>query len=576
MNFSKFKIGTRLYGGFGAVGALMVVLLVVASMNFAKLREANRMNVHSYEVLEETTAMLLALVNIETGQRGFALTGADASLEPYKAGKASFSTHWDKAKALTADNPKQQERLARLAAAERQWITEAVDPAIALRREIAAGSAELQAAADLETQAKGRTLMDSMRAVLAEIDKEERSLLAGREAEAQALERQTGGTIVVGGGIALALAALLAVMLTRNITRPLGQAVELAQRVARGDLTRAESSDAADETGQLINALKDMNDNLARIVAEVRGGTDQIASASSQIASGNMDLSSRTEEQASSLEETASSMEELTSTVQQNADNAVQANQLAASASDIALKGGAVVAQVVGTMDAINASSRKIVDIISVIDGIAFQTNILALNAAVEAARAGEQGRGFAVVASEVRNLAQRSAAAAKEIKELIGDSVDKVDSGSKLVNQAGATMEEVVQSVQRVSEIVREIAEASAEQRNGIEQVNQAISQMDNVTQQNASLVEEAAAAAGAMQEQAANLSAMVSVFKLDPALQAPPAIRRKPKLALVSPVVNTAAVQEPPPARPAQPKARAAGAARQPAKVADDWEEF
>lgn len=262
-----------------------------------------------------------------------------------------------------------------------------------------------------------------------------------------------------------------------------------------------------------------MNDNLVKIVADVRGGTETIASASSQIASGNLDLSSRTEEQASSLEETASSMEELTSTVKQNADNARQANQLAVQASEVAEKGGAVVNDVVDTMHSINESSKRIVDIISVIDGIAFQTNILALNAAVEAARAGDQGRGFAVVASEVRNLAQRSAAAAKEIKSLIDSSVEKVETGSKLVGEAGTTMVDIVASVKRVTDIMGEITAASNEQTVGIEQINQAITQMDEVTQQNAALVEEAAAASQSMQDQAGRLTSLVSVFKLSAA---------------------------------------------------------
>jgi methyl-accepting chemotaxis protein len=266
-----------------------------------------------------------------------------------------------------------------------------------------------------------------------------------------------------------------------------------------------------------MQALRDMNGSLVQIVDKVRKGTDTIAMASSEIATGNLDLSTRTEQQASSLEETASSMEELTATVRQNADNARQANQLAATASSVAIKGGSVVSQVVDTMESINASSKKIVDIISVIDGIAFQTNILALNAAVEAARAGEQGKGFAVVASEVRSLAQRSAGAAKEIKALIDDSVGKVGVGSKLVNEAGATMEDIVASIKRVNDIMAEIRAASDEQSSGIEQVNHAITQMDQTTQQNASLVEQAAAAAESMQDQARHLVQVVSVFKVD-----------------------------------------------------------
>lgn len=321
-------------------------------------------------------------------------------------------------------------------------------------------------------------------------------------------------------GIAAILLGLgFAFYITRSITVPLVNALQIAETVASGDLTSPIHATNRDETGKLLKALGDMNESLAKIVGQVRGGTESIATASSEIASGNMDLSTRTEAQAGALEETASSMEELTSTVKQNADNARQANQMALSASEVAIKGGSVVSQVVNTMGAINESSKKIVDIISVIDGIAFQTNILALNAAVEAARAGEQGRGFAVVAAEVRNLAQRSASAAKEIKALIGDSVEKVDAGSKLVDEAGTTMNEVVESIKRVTDIMAEITAASQEQTSGIEQINRAIVSMDDVTQQNAALVEEAAAAAGSLQDQSGNLAQLVSVFKLSTA---------------------------------------------------------
>ena len=351
-----------------------------------------------------------------------------------------------------------------------------------------------------------------------------------RQFTAETVSRTKQIEIVLGCLTAI-LAAGCAVLATRAITRPLSEAVKIAQTVAAGDLTSRIDVKSKDETSQLLQALRDMNASLQHIVAQVRTGSDAIVTASSQIAGGNLDLSSRTEQQASSLEETASSMEELTSTVKQNGDNARQANQLAVSASDVASRGGEVVSQVVETMGSINESAKKIVDIIGVIDGIAFQTNILALNAAVEAARAGEQGKGFAVVATEVRNLAQRSASAAKEIKSLIGNSVEKVETGSKLVSQAGVTMDEIVSSVKRVTDIMGEIASASGEQEAGIGQINQAITEMDDVTQQNAALVEESAAAAASLQEQAANLAQVVSMFKVDgmPAATVAPAAKQQ-----------------------------------------------
>lgn len=323
---------------------------------------------------------------------------------------------------------------------------------------------------------------------------------------------------ILGGTLVLSLVIFtFAWLVARRIKEALDKAISASEQIAAGDLTVRIEIDSQDETGQLLTSLKEMNEGLARIVGEVRNGADSIATATEQISAGNADLSQRTEEQASALEETASSMEELTSTVKQNADNAQQANQLAISASGVAVKGGDVINKVVRTMESITDSSRKISDIIGVIDGIAFQTNILALNAAVEAARAGEQGRGFAVVAAEVRSLAQRSAAAAKEIKALIEDSVGKVQDGSRLVEEAGHTTQEIVTSIKRVTDIMAEISAASLEQSSGIEQVNTAITQMDDVTQQNAALVEQAAAAAESLEEQALQLVQVVTRFKLE-----------------------------------------------------------
>jgi methyl-accepting chemotaxis protein len=375
------------------------------------------------------------------------------------------------------------------------------------------------------------------------------------------------GSLVIGVAIGLAI--------TRSLTRQLGgepaYAADVAGLIAAGDLSRPVVTRAGD-THSLLAAMETMRASLVRIVSEVRSGTDTIATAAGEISSGNLDLSSRTEQQAGSLEETASSMEELTGTVRQNADNARQANVLAASASEVALQGGAVVAEVVHTMASINESSNKIVDIIGVIDGIAFQTNILALNAAVEAARAGEQGRGFAVVASEVRSLAQRSASAAKEIKALIDDSVGKVEAGGKLVDKAGHTMTEIVASITRVTDIMGEIASASHEQTVGIEQINSAIAQMDEVTQQNAALVEEAAAAAGSLQEQSGVLAELVGTFKLDHVAPraATPAAPAPSKPAVRTPVRAIAA-------KPAPAPVRKPAAIKQPVPAGgDQWEAF
>ena len=400
--------------------------------------------------------------------------------------------------------------------------------------------------------------------------------------DSQASYQTQFAAAVAGLVIGLLLIVISTVLLLRAIFTPLEQALRHFDAIADGNLANDIVIARHDEMGALLSGLQQMQERLSATVRGVRDGSGAIATASNEIASGNLDLSSRTEQQASSLEETASSLEELTSTVKQNSDNARQANQLAVSASDVAVKGGALVQEVVATMGTISESSKKIADIIGVIDGIAFQTNILALNAAVEAARAGEQGRGFAVVATEVRNLAHRSASAAKDIKQLIEASVQNVGTGSNLVAQAGITMEEIVSSIRRVTDIMGEISAAGREQELGIGQINQAVAEMDTVTQQNAALVEEAAAASESMQEQAAALAEMVSRFKLDanhsapatapvlrkPAVKAAPVAVKRPSLRLAStrPAAASVAPAAAAKPRPAKPAADSSG----------EWEEF
>ncbi|TWD78785.1 methyl-accepting chemotaxis protein [Variovorax beijingensis] len=515
MNFlSNMRIGTRLTIGFGLVLALTLVSAAFALVTARSNAEATRQMMQSplakerlisdWYVLTYSAIARTAMI-ARTTDETLPITFADVISDSVKKGGETMA----KVEALLVTD------------VEKSTFKSIVE----LR-------AKYQAAKDAVQKAKASGTPGEAEAVFKNTFQPAAKAYESRVLELLALERKaiddmshaidaanergfnlrivlTVLTLVIGAGCAFLIA--------RSVTQPLGRAVKVAETVANGDLGSVIEAHSRDETGQLMQALKHMNESLAKVVGEVRQGTDTIATASEQIAAGNRDLSSRTEEQASSLEQTAASMEELTSTVKQNADNARQANQLALSASEVAVKGGNAVGQVVDTMASINASSKKIVDIIGVIDGIAFQTNILALNAAVEAARAGEQGRGFAVVASEVRNLAQRSGAAAKEIKGLIDDSVDKVEAGSRQVAEAGRTMDEIVDSVKRVTDIMGEITAASQEQSTGIEQVNQAIAQMDQVTQQNAALVEEAAAAAQSMQEQAASLVASVSVFRLE-----------------------------------------------------------
>ena len=514
MKLSNLNIGTRLSGAFA------VLLLLLGVMLFSALWQLERIETAKNEMTQTNYKAKLAAA----WREGIA-TNSVRTLAKTKTTDAADEQLLDsEMKAVSAEVSKVQEELEGLVTSEQgkanlRAVTEQRKVYGAVRNELFKRKAE-QGINDEFKAAVADKLVPEMKKYTAAIDQ----VVAFQDTLFQAANKRIDEVYASSRKILLALGLFalvcgiaLGLLLTRSITRPLARAVALARQVASGDLTATIEVTSKDEVGMLLAALKDMNESLLNTVSEVRSGTETIVTASQQIAAGNLDLSSRTEQQASSLEETASSMEELTSTVRQNADNARQANTLAQTASGIATRGGAVVSQVVETMASINASSKKIADIIAVIDGIAFQTNILALNAAVEAARAGEQGRGFAVVASEVRNLAQRSAAAAKEIRGLITDSVGKVETGGQLVEQAGATMQEIVQGISRVTDIMSEIASASAEQTMGIEQVNAAITQMDDVTQQNAALVEEAAAAASSLEDQAASLAQLVSTFKLD-----------------------------------------------------------
>jgi len=543
----NLKIGTRLALGFGLVLVSMALMTAIGLWRMEAVAQATHAMMQQPLAKERMISDWYRLIHTSVRRTTAISKSTDASLGPFFAEDAASSSQEVKELqqkvAALADTPQEQAVLDSMEPTRKAYISSR-DEIVKLKKD---GQLD---AADQVLQQKFIPAGNAYVSELKQLQDLQRASIDQRAEEIDGIYATSRNALVSVGVLVFALGALAAWWLTVGITRPLGHAVRIARTVADSDLSSDIEVLSSDETGQLLQALKDMNDSLAGVVGRVRSGTDLIATASNEIASGNMDLSSRTEQQASSLEETASSMEELTATVRQNADNARQANELAGAASSVAQRGGAVVAQVVDTMDAINASARKIVDIIAVIDGIAFQTNILALNAAVEAARAGEQGRGFAVVASEVRNLAQRSAAAAKEIKVLIGDSVDQVDAGSKLVAQAGSTMTEVVASVQRVTDIMGDISSASAEQSDGIEQVNHAVAEMDQVTQQNAALVEEAAAAAASLQDQAAALADVVRIFKLGKGQQAVPARIASRGAAKVAPI-RIAAVKRPPAAR-------------------------
>ncbi|WP_136416126.1 methyl-accepting chemotaxis protein [Herbaspirillum sp. ST 5-3] len=570
--FSDIKIGTRLAVGFGLVLLCATALLVLGLWRMSELHASADVIVSEkvgsltsgMEMREAGLGVALALRKIATptdateGERE--MKHLVALMEGYAKAEDTlkkYSTSSD-AKAVLAPAIEQKQ---------------AVLPVVEKIKGLAAAGNFFDAANMLKSDFL--PLHDKwITSLMALADYQQKTLKATYEESQQNYQNTQMGMLAIGV-LTIALGAFIALVITRTITAPLHKAAQIADTIAGGDLTAQIDVTSNDEAGKLVNSLKIMQGNLVNTVNHIKQSTETISVASREIASGNTDLSSRTESQASSLEETASSMEELTSTVKQNAENARQANQLVVSASDFAVKGGNVVDQVVDTMGAIKDSSRKIVDIIGVIDGIAFQTNILALNAAVEAARAGEQGRGFAVVAAEVRNLAQRSAGAAKEIKALISDSVEKVDAGSKLVDEAGKTMDEIVTSVKHVADIMSEITAASQEQSSGIEEINRAIAEMDEMTQQNAALVEEAAAAAASMEDQSVKLAQAVAVFKLGAGSQ--PALQFASHASNAAPATGKRSLPGNPAksAKPAAVVALAKGKGK-PSGSDDDWEEF
>ncbi len=523
MNLSNMRIGQRLALGFGLVILMMLAMSLIGTTRIGRVSgSVSTMANELYPKTVMVNTVKGALNETARSMRNLLIMSTTTELA------AEFATI-DKAEKVIDDtltrfaaatHTSDGKRLLKLALDARQKYTPVLNNFIKLVKDGQGEQAKdlvLPELAPLQLQ-YFQTLDGLIQYQSALMER------AGKDAEA--ISQSTRLSMLVLAVIAMVLAALVGLWTTHSITRPLKAAVQVAEKVANGDLTTDVVVNSRDETGQLLAALRNMNHSLVNTVGQVRSSTETIGTVAREIATGNRDLSARTEAQAASLETTASTMEQLTATVRENAANAERANQLVTSASDFALQGGSVVGQVVTTMGSIKDSSRKIVDIISVIDGIAFQTNILALNAAVEAARAGEQGRGFAVVAAEVRTLAQRSAGAAKEIKVLIGDSVEKVDAGGRLVDQAGQTMGEIVASVRHVAEIMREITAASKEQSNGIEQVNQAIAQIDERTQQNAALVEQAAAASQIMQHQADSLAQAVSVFRLSAAGEVAPTL--------------------------------------------------